>query len=349
MKKNSVYSEYLKDRKTIMTMVSMTFAFAIVIILSFGTNFYFRELGSDFFVDIAVSFALCVYCLFFGVPEGKNLYQKKIGGRYYIARQKFLEVRDTTIKKDFEFDQRLDKYYDDKKLEYFKTLLLSRGIRNIQVLDLDFSELDNLYKPYKKNWKNTEFEGRKDTYFRSLTNEQIEFIKKIFTGKINVDKIPNDYFKTLNGKIILSEYIEQSKSTKRDTIQFIVLVLYRIIMVFAFAFIISGFGFEVITSGDTQVIVSRTVSTLSRLWTMITSFVYGFAVGQIQVSKESDKLEFKTRINIAFLNDKNFVALTEEEINKKAYEEYEKRVIEPEIVQEIAQKNDTIMLDYKGK
>ena len=54
MKKNGVYSEYLKDRKTIMTMVSMTFAFAIVIILSFGTNFYFRELGSDFFVDIAV-------------------------------------------------------------------------------------------------------------------------------------------------------------------------------------------------------------------------------------------------------------------------------------------------------
>lgn len=341
--KNSVYKEYLKDRKTIMTFISMTFAFIIVIILSFGTNFYFRELTSDFWVDIAVSFALCVYCLFFGVPEGKNLYQKKLNGRYYLARQNFLDIRKETIKQDFSFDQWLDKYYDEKKTEYFKILLLSKGIKNIQVLDLDFSELDNLSKPYKKCWENTEYEGRKDTYFRSLTNEQIDFIKDIFKGKIKVDKIPNDYFKTMNGKIVLSEYIEQSKAPKRDSIQFAILIVYRLVMVFAFAFVISSFGFEIVSSNDTEVIITRLFATISRIWTMITSFVYGFAVGNIQVSKESDKLEFKTRINQAFLNDKSFIALTEEEYNKKEYEEYENKVIVPNIVN-----NDKIMIDYKG-
>ena len=335
--KEGVYKEYLRDKKTIMTFLALTIAFIICILLGFGSNFYFKATEESFLPELAISFALCVYCLFFGVPEGRNLHQKKIGGRYELARRKFLEEREKTIGKDNEFNQWLDKYYDDRRKEYFLNILSMHGITNPQVLDLDLSELENLSKPYKKSWKNTSFEGRKDTYFRSLTDDQISLIKDIFIGKIHVDKIPNDYFKTLNGKMVLSEYIEQSRLGKRNNFLYFSLIIYRIIMVFAFAFVFSSFGFEMVQASDTSEVVGRVVNTLSRVWTMLSSFVYGFAVGQIMTIKEAEILEFKFNINRAFNSDKEFKALTEEEIAEKEFQEYEeekkKNTVIPELVE----------------
>lgn len=334
--KDGVYREYLKDKKTVMTFLALTIAFVICILLGFGSNFYFKATEESFLPELAISFALCVYCLFFGVPEGRNLHQKKIGGRYELARRKFLEEREKTIGRDNDFNQWLDKYYEDRKTEYFQNILSMHGITNPQVLDLDLSELESLSKPYKKDWKYTAFEGRKETYFRSLNDDQISLIKDIFTGKIHVDKIPNDYFKTLNGKMVLSEYIEQSRIGKRNNYLYFSLIIYRIILVFAFAFVFSSFGFEIVQASDTSEVVGRVVNTLSRVWTMLSSFVYGFAVGQIMTIKDAEVLEFKYNVNREFNSDKEFKALTEEEIAEKEYKKYEeekkKNTVIPEIV-----------------
>lgn len=332
--KDSVYKEYLKDRKTIMTFVALTIAFVICILLSFGTNFYFKTAENGFITELLISFALCVYCLFFGIPEGKNLHQKKIGGRYDLARRRFLEQREKAIGKDNAFNQWLDKYYEERKREYFTNILTIHGIEQISVLDLDYCDLDKLAKPFKKTWDNTPYEGRKPTYFKSLTEKQIALLKDIYNGKISVEKIPNDYFKTLNGKMVLSEYIEQSRVAKRNNIMYFSLIIYRIIMVFAFAFVFSCFGFEVVQATETGEIIERTVNTLSRIWTMISSFVYGFAVGQVMTVKEAEILEFKCSVNREFNEDKTFVALDQEELAKKEYEKYKKEQAERTVIPE---------------
>ena len=332
--KDGVYREYLKDRKTIMTFLALTIAFIICVLLGFGSNFYFKTADDSFLPELLISFALCVYCLFFGIPEGKNLHQKKIGGRYELARRRFLDEREKNIGKDNEFNQWLDRYYEKRKREYFENILNIHGITNTKVLDLDLTELDNLHKPYKKIWDDTEFSGRKPTYFKSLTDKQIEIIHDIFTGKISVEKIPNDYFKTLNGKMVLSEYIEQSRVAKRNNIMYFSLIIYRIIMVFAFAFVFSSFGFEIVEANSAGEVVERTVNTLSRVWTMLSSFVYGFAVGQIMTIKEAEILEFKYSINREFNTDKDFVALDEDEVAKEEYEKYEKEKVERTIIPE---------------
>lgn len=328
-KKKGQYKEYLNDKKTIMTMIALSFAFLFVILLSVGVQLTFRSLSdSAFWTDLAISFALCVYCLYFGIPEAKNLYEKKSGGRYQVATLKFFQVRERNNKKDVEFNQWLDKYYKDSRKDYFTSILSIHGIENEQVLDLDYYEIEELRNPFKKCWNETEFKGREDTYFRSLTDEQIAVVKAIYKGEIKVDKLPNDYFKTINGKMITSEYIERQKEQKRQTRKYAMLIGYRVLMVFAFSFVFALFG---VSLSENAKVMESILSLVFRLWTMISSFTYGFAVGRIMITDKCNVIEYKIRINELFENDKDFKALTSEELAKKEYEDFEKNKVVVEL------------------
>lgn len=323
-KKISVYREYLSDKKTIMTLFSLTIAFVLVILLSFGTNFFFRDLDDSFFTDLMISFALCVYCLYFGIPEGKNLYQKKSNGKYLKAIHNFEDARNQSIKRDFEFNQWLENYYQKNKRDYFLSILSLHGNINPYALDLDYLELDNLRRPFKKDWTNTEFEGRPVTYFRTMTDKQIEILKEIYNGEIRVERIPDDFFKTLNGKILISEYIEQMRERKKHWMQLAVLIIGRVILVFAFAFVFSSFGMELSQTDDWNERFQRIFTLISRLWTMLSSFVYGFSLGKFIVMRDANVLEYKARVNNEFNNDTHFVYVNEDELAQKEYEKYEK-------------------------
>lgn len=321
-KKKGQYTEYFSDKKTIMTMVAMSFAFLFVILLSVGIQFTFRDFNdTNFWTDLAINFALCVYCLYFGIPEAKNLYEKKKDGRYQVATIKFFQVRDINNKKDVEFNQWLDKYYKESRKDYFNSILSIHGIENTQVLDLDFYELNELRNPFKKCWNETEFKGREDTYFRTLTEEQIAVVKAIYKGEIKVDKIPNDYFKTINGRLVSSEYIERQREQKRQTRKYALLIGYRVLMVFMFAFVFALFGWEQVEGSN---VLESIISLIFRLWTMISSFTYGFAVGKIMTTDKCNVIEYKLRVNQLFINDTGFKALSEKELAKKEFEEYEK-------------------------
>lgn len=338
-KKKGQYTEYFSDKKTIMTMVAMSFAFLFVILLSVGIQFTFRDFNdTNFWTDLAINFALCVYCLYFGIPEAKNLYEKKKDGRYQVATIKFFQVRDINNKKDVEFNQWLDKYYKESRKDYFNSILSIHGIENTQVLDLDFYEIDELKNPFKKCWNETEFKGREDTYFRTLTEEQIAVVKAIYRGEIKVDKIPNDYFKTINGRLVSSEYIERQREQKRQTRKYALLIGYRVLMVFMFAFVFALFGWEQVEGSN---VLESIISLIFRLWTMISSFTYGFAVGKVMTTDKCNVIEYKLRVNQLFINDTGFKALSEKELAKKEFEEYEKSkvVVELEPIN-----NKTIMI-----
>lgn len=314
------------DLNSVFTIFCLTLAFTLTILLSFGARFLFRPTFDDaFWGDLAVSASLCVYCLYFGVPEGKNAYQKKEGGRYQKAVTSFKDARSQVTHNDFAFTQWLQKYYEKNKLDFFKAVLSSHGNINSQVLDLDQHEIDKLRNPYKKEWKDTEFEGRKTTYFRSLDERQIKTIKDIFSGRINFARIPDDFFKTMNGKVVTSEYARQAEANKKHTLGYVLMIVGRLILIFFIAFVFNAFALQVSKAENGEEVLQRTVSTISRLWTMASSFVYGFSLGRIMVLDESATIEYKARVNLEFLSDKNFKPLNEEEEAKKEYDRWEKQ------------------------
>ena len=204
------------DLNTAFTAFCLTLAFVLTILLSFGARFLFRpNFDGTFWGDFAVSCALCVYCVYFGVPEGKNHYHKKENGRYQKAVSAFESAREQVVRNDFAFTQWLQRYYEKNKLDFYKAMLSSHGNINVQVLDLDMREIDKLSQPYKKVWDDTEFNGRAPTYFRSLDERQIRLVKDMFEGKVSFSRIPDDFFKTMNGKVVTSEYARQAEENKK--------------------------------------------------------------------------------------------------------------------------------------
>ena len=317
------------DLNTIMTVFCLSIAFVLTILLSFGARFLFKpSFDSAFWGDLAVSSALCVYCLYFGVPEGRNFYQKKENGRYQNALNQFKDIRTQVGGKDYAFTQWLEKYYQSNKRDFYRAVLSSHGNINYQVLDLDIHEIDLLRKPYKKSWEETEFKGRKDTYFRSLDEKQIKLVQNIFAGKVTFARIPDDFFKTMNGKVITSEYAKQAEENKKRQATYFIMILGRLIMIGVIAFVFNAFALEISKAEGGEEIMQRTISTVSRVWTMASSFVYGLSLGRVMVLDDSRTIEYKARVNAEFLADKDFKPLNEEELAKAEYDKYSKEMEE---------------------
>ena len=242
-------------------------------------------------------------------------------GRTSTARKK---AEDT--KRRFAFTQWLQRYYEKNKLDFCKAVLSSHGNINAQVLDLDVHEVDKLRNPYKKVWDDTEFKGRAPTYFRSLDERQIKLVKDMFKGKINFSRIPDDFFKTMNGKVVTSEYARQAEENKKRSWGYFLMVLGRLLMVLLLAFVFNAFAIQVSKAGSGEEVMQRTISTISRIWTMASSFVYGLSIGRVMVMDESQTIEYKARVNQEFASDKAFKPLSEEDEAKKEYEEYQKKL-----------------------
>lgn len=314
-------SNFLKDKASVFSIIGASLGLVIVIFLTFGVSVKFENLDSPaFWAKVLISSVLTLYSLFIAVPAGLSYYKTKENGRYDIAFGDFCTVRKEVIKRDSEFDQWLYSYYEKNRMDYLKQVLSLNGNIDIRVLDLDISEIDKLSHPFKKNWENTEFEGRPDTYFRSLTPDQIKVVKDIFAGKYAVERLPNDFFKAFNGKVVSSEYIEQARQNKKNKLYLFKKVGSKVISLLAFAFVFSSLIIEVGQASTISEIIERIITFLTRLFTMCSGYYYGFDTGKHMAMNEATSLEYKVRVNNLFLNDKDFKPLTNDELGKQELE-----------------------------
>ena len=95
-------------------------------------------------------------------------------------------------------------------------------------------------------------------------------------------------------------------------------------MVFAFSFVFALFG---VALTDGAKVMESLLSLVFRLWTMISSFTYGFAVGRIITTDKCNIIEYKIRVNELFANDKDFKGFSAEELARKEYEDYESKKV----------------------
>lgn len=335
------YIDYYSDKTTLLRMFSLSLAFALVVLLSFGARFFINKEWNtpSFWGDFGFSASLAVYCIFLSIPEAKDNYKKKAGGRYQSSVLAFRQARERAKEREAAFDQWLDRYYAQQRDDYFRQLLSAAGIRKEEALRLDLSEIGLLDKPYKKEWR----EGG-ETYFPTMTKEQRKLLRDILSGKVSVRKIPNDAFRTMGGKIAANEYVEQSRKEGRQAASYAALIAGRLLLMFIVSFLLAIFGIRLAESSSAEQAINQTIQTIGRIWTMATSYVYGFSIGRTMVADEADRIDFKTRVNEAFASDGGFEPADEEEELRRAFEEQEAKSITPEVVEETPSSNAVALL-----
>lgn len=312
------------DISSVFTIFCLSIALVLIVIMSFGARFFYRPgVDDSFWGDLAFLCAITIYSLYFGISEGKKYFEKKEGGRYQVSIADFKAARKQVKEKDFTFEQWLDVYYQREKKDYFISLVTEKSSHiNAMVFDLDYNELDKLENPYLKNWDDTDFKGRAPTVFRSLTKEQIRYIKRIFEGKVKFAKIPASYFKTYDTKVARSEYKQHAEESKRESLQTVGLIGYRLVMLFLTQLIFAIFGIKIMMSESTEEVLENIYNTFSRVMNLATGFSWGWMIGRLLIIRNAQKIEYKTRINEQFLSDKTFEGISEEELAQKEYADY---------------------------
>ena len=297
----SQYLDYYSDKTTILRYATLSIAFILVVLLGFGARFYLSTTfdASDFWGDLGLSLALCVYCMFIGIPEAKDNYRKKIDGRYQQSMRNFQEARSAAAPYDDGFDDWLEKYYEEQRTDYFRQLLTVAGVNNYRVLDLDLSEIPELEKGYRKIWENGTV-----TDFRTYAPEQTKVIKDILTGKYKVKKIPNDSFKSSNGRIAANEYVTQSRQDARNAVTYATLMASRLALMILISLILALFGIKLASSSSAEQVMNQIIDTIGRIWTMVSSYMYGFSIGRLMISNECVRLDFKARVNMRYATER---------------------------------------------
>lgn len=201
---------YGVTRKTLYSIVSIF----ITIILLFAMAF--TQAGFDttkleqvsYWVRFAILCGLSIWGMINGQQIGEDTARNKPTGAFRMTLVRYGNIcldldkaKMTAFFEDWLYVYRVRKL--KKKIE---SILTDHNINQFAVLDLDITEIENLKKSYKKEWKGTEFEGKyKDdvTYFKAYTDEQIEIIKYCLEGKVKVAELPTSFF--------LSVYQQSSK------------------------------------------------------------------------------------------------------------------------------------------
>ena len=334
-------------RKTVYATLSMVIAIALIVVLSLvNADFDINALKTTkFWTNFAILAGLSIVGMVMGIQSGKDMSQNnKIG-----AFRKSLEKFSTIFKKIDEimlfayFEDWLQIFREKKRKEKIERIIKDCGIKQLEVLDLDLSEISMLTKPYKKEWaKDSERHygnGEEITYFLSCTEEQIETIKYCLSGKVKVSAIPKSFFTDATNQSEKDMWESASKASKKKSLFLGSNYLYKLLGLLAISALFAGL--DPSTSGD---ISSGKMWTLmmTRIFCLLTSYFWGIFVGFEYVKIDTTYINFKTLILNQYFEEyqlKIFVPKTIEEISKEQYDKYEKEqqsiidsVVTPELV-----------------
>lgn len=286
----------------------------------------------EFWIEFAILSALSIFGMISGKNIGDDISRNNRNGNFRKSvLPHYVEIVDK-IKSNMlvaYLDSWLDLLRKRKTDDKIKDILVTNGINQSEVLKLGISELDNLLKPYKKEFPNGE-----TFIFEELTKEQIEIIRYVKSGKVTIAKLPKSFF--LNA-LNLSEkdmWESASNQSKKKTLYVAFNYGFRIFSLLAVCVVTSGLTPG--KSGDNAGAVIW-LSLTKRIFTMIIGCLCGFFIGCGETKIDGEYIDYKTEILEQYYDEiqlKIFVPKTINEIAKEKYNEYVKEhpTVEPEIV-----------------
>jgi len=271
--------------------------------------------SSAFIANLLITLSICLIGMANGNAEGTNYYKNKDNGLYQATCREFKTARDKINPYIDKFSYWAENLYKKelykKQYRYLKN---NFGIKQAEkIMKLDRSEILLLVEPQKF----------KDTYFNSLTKEQIDACLEVIDGKIKLKYIEESYFlnaSMTNKNQTTYEWGGAEESNKRRN--FTKLTAYRLLTTITIGVIFAG-----LTVGETASIAQVWVTLVARLWTLSTSIMWGVFISSTILNETCSYISYKTRILDTFyletIVNKTFVSKTQEEIAKEIIDKKE--------------------------
>ena len=316
-------------RKSLYSFFSIAICIILIIVLSITQATFNKEFYKDinYWIDLGIQVALCIFGITTGIQVGDDINRNNPKGRFRLVLGNYVVIY-TYIdsKKMFSFfDDWLERYRELKQQKKIFTCLKENGIHQLEVLDLDFEDLEKLKKPFKKEWKGTTFYKKyyksdtqnSCTYFMSYTEGQIEIIKQCKSGFVKVSKLSSSFFMDSINKYQTDMWESAAHSHQKKSLYVSLNTIYRIIGLTAFSFISCGLEPLQGASG-TQVILSL----VTRLFSLATAIIWGIYTGMELVKIDISYLEYKTQMLTQYRDEIELKVFVPTSIEQKALEQY---------------------------
>ena len=327
---------YGMTKRSIYSMLSVIACIGFIIVLSIAqATFNPEKLKSiAYWVNLSIQVAVSIFGMIAGKQAGDDMGRNAPDGQYRTTLRNYGVIISRI--KELEIYAYLSDWlviYREKKLkEKIKNLLYENGIKQLEVLDLDFSELDCLLeKGYMKDWSQTPYrakyfnekEEKSITYFVSYTREQIALIRFIKEGKVKVSEVPISFFISAINESTKDMWESSAKANKKKGLYLGSSYLYKIISL-AFVSVMTA-GLEPLINGGTN--QSQVwLDTISRIFTLILAVVWGFFIGMELVKIDLNYLEFKQEILNLYLEEYRNKIFVPKSVEEKAKEQYKERM-----------------------
>lgn len=312
-------NKYGVSRKTLYSIGSLVICVLFIVVLSVTSATFNKEKIStiEFWIDFVILAGLSIYGLIAGQQTGDDYGRNNPNGIFRSSLGKYqMSYNKIDVLLLFAyFDDWLDNYREKKLRKKIESILKDNGIHQMEVLDLDLTEVELLRKPFKKEWKNIK---KEPTYFLTYTDEQISLIKYCMAGKIKVSKLPRSFFVDAFYHSERDMWESAAKADKKKGTYLGVSYTYRIMALLAMSILSAG-----LDTGQGADSATVWLNLMKRIFCVFSAFVWGIFVGFEIIKIDVSFLDFKTDVLNNYYQDCELKIYVPETIEEKARKNYE--------------------------
>lgn len=282
----------------------------------------------NYWTGMIIQFAIAIFSMITGRKIGddrsrnskEGQYRKELG--YYRAEYN----KAIDLKLEVHFQDWLNVYREKKTKDNIRNAMIEYSIQQPEVLDLDFTELDKLEKPYLKVWDDTPFydkyynekKGKAETKFMSLNKEQIKAVKAIKGGAVAASYVSASYFLNALKGTSIDEWENAAKSNNKKGGIITLGYSFRLIMMLLLSLLANG-----LTTVPYESAGGVMLNIAIRIFVLVSSTIWGIYLGFEVVDMDTVLLAYKTLMIKQCVDEYNSGMFKPESVEEKAEKEYD--------------------------
>lgn len=322
------------NKKIVLGGLSIIMCLALIIVCSFSPFIIepSRIATAEFLTDELIVIALVIMSMVSLIFMGQSSNAQDPRTRIAKARVEFFEsVKVVESRNVNSFRQWVKKKMQPEDIVTIKVRKLRKlGINDVLYLELDEQQLKSLYEVGAGKFpvENAPDEAdRKGRYFKKITKEQYLGIIKIKQKEFQIHFVEPEYYLSVKNFVDNRTISERaSNEGKKKGLFMFSNIIFRVIMTVASAMIFAALVRDMTADVDAA---TSWAKFFSRVWTMISSSFMGYVVGTQMNEIDAEYVEMRVQVHKRYLQDTDFVPLTEQE---EAKEEFIQRVKDESIL-----------------